>query len=285
VKLSIITVNKNNAAGLEKTMQSVVTQTFTDFEYIVIDGGSDDGSVEIIKKYSDKVTYWVSEPDTGIYNGMNKGIKQAHGDYCLFLNSADWLIAAETLANVFDEIAGLDEVDVYYSDLMNADGSLLCYAKDISVNSLIYGTISHQNSLIKRDLFIEHGYYNESLSIASDWEFFLRECHVYKIKFMHIDTNIAIFDMDGISMNKTDARKIEDERVIRNVFGELSDSIVELWRYHNTSHADIIAKWGDSAILDFALRTYRFLVRRIVKQSGQGNEIIVNRTFWQFPTK
>jgi glycosyltransferase involved in cell wall biosynthesis len=281
-KLSIITVNKNNAAGLEKTMQSVVTQTFTNFEFIIIDGGSNDGSVDLIKKYADKITYWVSEADSGIYNGMNKGIKRACGDYCLFLNSADWLIEAGTLQNVFDEIAGLAEADVYYSDLMNADGSLLCYVKDINVNNLIYGTISHQNSLIKRSLFIEHGYYNESLSIASDWEFFLRECYTYKIKFLHINTNIAIFNMDGISTNKTDARKIEDERVIRNVFGELSDSIVALWRYHNTSYADIITKWGDSAILEFALRTYRFLARRLVKQRHrQGNEIIVNRTFWQ----
>ena len=84
LKLSIITINLNNAKGLQETIESVVYQTFTDFEYIVIDGGSNDGSVDIIKQYSDKITYWVSEPDTGIYNAMNKGILQSRAEYCLF---------------------------------------------------------------------------------------------------------------------------------------------------------------------------------------------------------
>jgi len=84
MKLSIITVNLNNAAGLQKTIESVITQTFTDYEYIIIDGGSTDGSVDVIKQHADKITYWVSEPDKGIYNAMNKGILQAKGEYCLF---------------------------------------------------------------------------------------------------------------------------------------------------------------------------------------------------------
>jgi glycosyltransferase involved in cell wall biosynthesis len=282
VKLSIITINKNNVAGLEKTIQSVIAQTFSDYEYIVIDGASDDGSIAVIEKYADNITYWVSELDSGIYNGMNKGIRAARGDYCLFLNSGDWLIEAETLRNVFNEIAGLDEADVYYSDLMKADGSLVCYLKNISVNNLIYGTISHQNSLIKRSLFIEHGYYNESLTIASDWEFFLRECHVHKIKFRYINTNIAIFNLDGISTNINKERMIENEKIIRNVFGELSDSIIELKRYRNTIYVDIITKWGDSTLLEFVLKTYRFFVRRTVKQKRrQGSGVVADRTFEQ----
>ncbi|MDR2910496.1 MAG: glycosyltransferase [Bacteroidales bacterium] len=92
MKLSIITINLNNVAGLQKTIESVVKQTFTDYEYIVIDGGSTDGSADIIKQHANKITYWVSEPDKGIYNAMNKGIRVAKGEYCLFLNSGDWLI-------------------------------------------------------------------------------------------------------------------------------------------------------------------------------------------------
>ncbi len=87
LKLSIITINLNNLAGLQKTMQSVFEQTFTDYEYIVIDGGSTDGSKEYIEQHSDKLAYWVSEKDKGIYNAMNKGIIKAGGDYLLFLNS------------------------------------------------------------------------------------------------------------------------------------------------------------------------------------------------------
>jgi glycosyltransferase involved in cell wall biosynthesis len=283
VKLSIITINKNNATGLEKTIQSVIAQTFIDYEYIVIDGASDDGSFAVIEKYADKITYWVSEPDSGIYNGMNKGIRVARGDYCLFLNSGDWLLEPATLQNVFDEIAGLEEADVYYSDLVKDDYSMIIYPKNLNINNLIDGTISHQNSLIKRKLFSRDGYYNESLTIASDWEYFLKGYWKYKIKFLHINTNIAIFDQHGISISNYKKRLIEDETVIRNVFGELSDSIIELKRYRDTSYVDIITNWGDSFLLEFMLKTYRFFSRRILKQKRpSANRIVVDRTFWRF---
>lgn len=97
MKLSIITVNFNDAGGLERTIKSVISQTFCDYEFIIIDGGSTDGSVEIIKVYSDRIDYWVSEMDRGIYHAMNKGVDQAHGDYCLFLNSGDSFYNDEVL--------------------------------------------------------------------------------------------------------------------------------------------------------------------------------------------
>ena len=118
-KLSIITINLNNAAGLRKTIESVVNQTFTDYEYLIIDGGSTDGSVEVIKEFADKITYWVSEPDKGIYNAMNKGILKARGEYLQFLNSGDWLVDNEVLFRVFslnhfeDILYGLEP---YYRD-------------------------------------------------------------------------------------------------------------------------------------------------------------------------
>ena len=86
MKLSIITVNYNDAKGLERTIQSVISQTFHDFEFIIIDGGSTDGSVDVIKKYESHIGYWVSEPDGGIYQGMNKGLLQARGEYLNFMN-------------------------------------------------------------------------------------------------------------------------------------------------------------------------------------------------------
>ncbi|MEP7170167.1 MAG: glycosyltransferase, partial [Bacteroidota bacterium] len=97
---SIITVNLNNAAGLKKTIESVVTQTFNDVEYIIIDGASTDGSKEVIKNYETKISYWVSEKDTGIYNAMNKAIKKAKAEYCLFLNSGDSLTNKKVLNDV-----------------------------------------------------------------------------------------------------------------------------------------------------------------------------------------
>jgi glycosyltransferase involved in cell wall biosynthesis len=263
VKLSIITVNKNNAAGLEKTMQSVVTQTFTDFEYIVIDGGSDDGSVEIIKKYMDELTYWVSEPDSGIYNGMNKGIKQALGDYCLFLNSDDWLIEAETLANVFDEIAGLDEADVYYSDCITDGNYLIKSPAYISIDDLILVNINHQNSIIRRFLFLEHGLYNENLTITADWEFWLKEKWQHGSKFKYIKTNIAKYDISGIS-SRIDYSN-QHNIILHNIFPDLSGPLIEWKDYRKSTYYTIIAEFGNTKMLKFILKVYLFVLRRIHK--------------------
>jgi glycosyltransferase involved in cell wall biosynthesis len=89
MKLSVITINYNNCDGLRKTIESVVSQTFTDFEYIIIDGGSTDGSVDVIKEYAGRIDYWVSERDRGCYHAMNKGVKVAQGEYVIFMNSGD----------------------------------------------------------------------------------------------------------------------------------------------------------------------------------------------------
>src|ERR1035437_595442 len=101
-KLSIITVNLSNATGLRKTIESVISQTFTDYEYLIIDGGSTDGSLDIIKEFADRMSYWVSEPDGGIYNAMNKGIAWATGDWIIFMNSGDVFRNIEVLENVFN---------------------------------------------------------------------------------------------------------------------------------------------------------------------------------------
>ena len=106
MKLSVITINYNNRDGLRQTIESVVGQTYRDFEYIIIDGGSTDGSVDVIKEYADKIDYWVSEKDKGIYNAMNKGVAVALGEYCLFLNSGDTLCHPDVLAQV--QKAGTD---------------------------------------------------------------------------------------------------------------------------------------------------------------------------------
>ncbi|MEG1573526.1 MAG: glycosyltransferase family 2 protein, partial [Bacteroidales bacterium] len=122
-KLSIITINLNDAAGIEKTLKSIwEKQSFRDFEHIVIDGGSKDGSVEVIKKYEKNLAYWISEPDKGIYNAMNKGIAKATGEYLLFINGGDWL-ADDVLAEVF---AIPFEEDIVYGDFtyVSEDGAL-----------------------------------------------------------------------------------------------------------------------------------------------------------------
>jgi glycosyltransferase involved in cell wall biosynthesis len=266
MKLSIITINRNNVTGLEKTIQSVVTQTTTDFEYIVIDGASDDGSVDVIRKHADKITYWVSEPDSGIYNAMNKGIRKAQGDYCLFLNSGDWLIESETLANVFVEIAGLPEAGVYYSDRMGTDGYLSVTAEQYTIDNLLSGGPSHQNSLIKTKLFFEHEFYDERYKIIADSKFFVKEFCIYKSVSIHLKNMIALVDVDGISHTERSLLKNEWKILYHDVFGDFDKILLELVDYRSSVYGDIIRNWGNSKPLDFMLKTYRYIIRRIKKR-------------------
>ena len=171
MKLSIITVNLNNRDGLQKTIDSVVSQTFKDFEWIVIDGGSTDGSKELIEQYADHFAYWVSEPDKGIYNAMNKGIKVAKGEYLQFLNSGDWLWEETTLQKVFSE---KNDEDIIYGDCIEADGERSIFPEKFDTLFLYRGNINHQASFSKASLF-QNQLYSEDYRIASDWELLLRE--------------------------------------------------------------------------------------------------------------
>ncbi|MCL2295424.1 MAG: glycosyltransferase [Spirochaetes bacterium] len=258
-KLSIITINLNNSQGLRKTIESVVSQTFTDFEYIVIDGGSTDGSVDVIRQYAEKITYWVSEPDTGIYNAMNKGIRKARGEYCVFLNSGDWLISSTTLHDVFIEIENYIPADIYYSDRVDSDGSVFKFPKQMGINYLLYHPISHQNSLIKRKLFLEHGFYNENLRLASDWEFFVKELWEHKSTFTYIKTNISVFDIDGLGSQHSVEQKMENISFFQNVFKDLSDTILEYQGYRRSAYGTIAEKYGNTKSLTFILKAYKHI--------------------------
>ena len=119
LKLSVITINYNDASGLQDTLESVVQQLYQDYELIVIDGGSTDGSVEMITKFKDHISYWVSEPDKGIYAAMNKGLHTAKGEYCFFLNSGDTLVDNSVFENIF-RISS--ETDIIQGNLIVVDG-------------------------------------------------------------------------------------------------------------------------------------------------------------------
>ena len=259
MKLSIITINKNNAFGLKKTILSVINQTFSDYEYIIIDGKSSDESINIIKENNSKINFWVSELDSGIYNAMNKGILKAQGEYCLFLNSGDYLISCDTLKTLFNEIDD-NKSDIFYSNRINSDNSITKYPDNINLKFLVNSPINHQNSIIKRLLFIQHGLYNEDLRIASDWEFFLMEYYIYKSNFLKIKTNISVFDINGIGSRISNERLIENDKIIKNVFincNEISDIIIEYRNNQDNVYFDIINKYGNSNLLTLLLKIYR----------------------------
>ncbi len=217
-KLSIITINYNNRNGLEKTIGSVVGQTFDDFEYLIIDGGSKDGSVEIIQQHAGKVSYWISESDSGIYNAMNKGIKLAKGEYCLFLNSGDYLLNENVLRNVSDELNG--DAIIYGNGRMekgSGKSELVNMPQNLTLEYFSSRSIFHPSTFIKRELFDTYGLYNESNKIVSDWEFFIKTIMVANVKARKIPNEIAVVEDGGISRNVASQEILQQE--IRQVLG------------------------------------------------------------------
>lgn len=218
IKLSIITVNLNNREGLRKTIASVVSQTFADFEYLIIDGASTDGSVKVIQQHREKITYWLSEPDHGIYEAMNKGIGRARGEYCLFLNSGDWLVNDNILADVFAQGAEADIIsgNVYFYDTAkNQIKWYVCSPEKMTAKTIFYGSIPHQATFIRRELFHTIGLYDESLKIASDWLFFRKALLEKGASYSHFDGAVAYFNMEGISCSpKTSSLPRQEQRAV-----------------------------------------------------------------------
>lgn len=221
MKLSIITVNLNNAEGLRKTIESVKKQNFNDYEFIIIDGNSEDESVSIIKQYTDIITYWVSEKDDGIYQAMNKGIKVSTGTYCQFLNSGDELIASDTLSKVFEKCN--DEDIVYGNDIAiepNGTHRKREFASELTFLTIYKYILPHQSSFIKRDLFYKYGFYNENLRIVSDWEFYINTIILQHVSYKHLGMEVCYFDETGLGSSPKYAELRNQEK--KDVFKTLA---------------------------------------------------------------
>lgn len=199
-KLSIITINFNNVIGLEKTIVSVLNQAYSNFEYIIIDGDSIDGSKAVILKYQDQLTYWRSEPDKGIYNAMNKGINVATGDYLLFMNSGDVLVDDQNILKICSE--KLKEDIVAFDCFLEKDNAITGRRTHIENPTLFYvykKGFKHQSTFIKRSLFQKIGLYNESYTIAGDYEFWIRCFLESTTTSKSYSVSIAVFQLNGIS--------------------------------------------------------------------------------------
>jgi glycosyltransferase involved in cell wall biosynthesis len=242
-KISIITVNLNNAIGLRHTIESVISQTYTNYEFIIIDGGSTDGSVAIIEMYSKLLTFWVSEVDKGIYNGMNKGVAKATGDFLIFLNSGDSFYSN----NLLEEVAKFTSLgnDIIYGNVQlqgniqnlitspnsenidSHDNSFVVYSnglykmpKTINDQVLFVSTLNHQSTFFRREMFIKRKkIYNEDFKIAADYDFLLWCYFKYKANFQYTDIIISNFDCSGISTNNKERVKKENDKIKRKYYG------------------------------------------------------------------
>ena len=244
IRVSIITINRNNESGLGATIESVFGQTFTGFEYIIIDGASTDRSVEVIKKYADRINYWISEPDNGIYNAMNKGIRQATGEYLLFLNSGDILHDP----SVLQVLSGPDTFeDIIYGDIMyEGSEAPLIMPDKITLNTFLGPSIGHNASFIKAELFKKHGLYNEKNKIVSDWEFFIDALLKSGCSYRHVNKIFTIYQKGGISVSPGHNSLLMEERdaYLKKAFPLFYDLIRENFALRNElavyEHSNII---------------------------------------------
>jgi glycosyltransferase involved in cell wall biosynthesis len=198
-KLTIITINYNNLVGLQRTIESVVKQTWQEFEYIVIDGGSTDGSAEYIKSKNANIDYWVSEPDAGIYNAMNKGIAKATGDYLLFLNSGDHFYNEEVLENNNKYLKDKDLIFFNLLTIGDKFSELINYPEQLRFYDLYFGSLPHPATFIRKEIFKTTGMYDENLKIVSDWKFFILALFRDNCTYQKVNDTFSTFYLDGIS--------------------------------------------------------------------------------------
>ena len=220
--LSIITICKNEPF-IESTCQSVCEQFRQDFEWIIVDGASTDGTLEKIKKFQDRVDILISEPDEGIYPAMNKGINMAKGKYLLFLNGGDLLYNSNVIEQVMPYLER-ENAEVFYGDSYRLfDNKQDCFIKtypdEIDKKFFKDNTLAHQSSFIKKDLFMTFGKYREDFKIVSDKEKWL--CFIDNgVTFMHIPFPCSCFRMNGISRRPT--KQLQDEKIkmMKEYYGE-----------------------------------------------------------------
>ncbi len=234
MKLTIITINRNNADGLDKTIQSVINQSYKDFEYIVIDGNSTDNSIDIIKKHDSKINFWISEKDTGIYNAMNKGITKANGNYLLFLNSGDYLVNKDVLKSVFEQC---QSADIIYGNMQIDWGNgKITFGKmpdKISFKQMYIDTLWHPVSFIKKTLFDKYGLYNEAYKIVADYDFFFKVIVINNVTTYHVNVDIAIYNLTGLSsldsnkaLEQAERKKVIESYLPQSIIDFAIDTIV-----------------------------------------------------------
>ncbi|EGW51926.1 hypothetical protein HMPREF1022_01044 [Desulfovibrio sp. 6_1_46AFAA] len=205
--LSIITVCLNEPL-LQRTCESIVNQTFQDFEWIVIDGGSTDETLEIFKRYKSRMDYFVSEPDGGIYFGMNKGIQQAHGTWLNFMNAGDMFVEKETLQKIFGCDDNYKNTDVLYG-LSLWGKKMYTPPSKIDKIYLYRQSLPHQASFFRRN---KCDMYDTTYRVAADWRFFISMYDSGCI-FKNLNLVVAVQDNNGISRENTQQHINERKRI------------------------------------------------------------------------
>ena len=253
MKLSIITINFNNAEGLERTLNSVLSQTYDKIEHIIIDGGSTDNSVDVIKEYVRQLesgkwkvesVIWLSEKDKGIYDAMNKGVKKATGEYVWILNSGDCAASSDTVEHMMEIIADTNidillgnKIHVYPNDKKEYDSlpvkrivDLQPRPIEVSMLTFYSGTIPQDAAFVRRDMFEKYGYFDDKLKICADWKLYLNMIALDGVQPWHVNIDVVLFDMTGISNANIDLLKAEKRAYLQELLP--ASVLIDYDRYH-----------------------------------------------------
>jgi len=221
MKVSIITAVYNNKETIQDAIDSVLNQSYKNIEYIIIDGASIDGTIETIKSYGDKITKFISEPDRGIYDAMNKGVALATGDVIGILNSDDFYIdehVIEKVINIFQE----EKVDSVYADLVfvkpnNLDKTIRYYnSSKFNPSKFAYGWMpAHPTFFVKQKIYKKYGVFKTDYKIAADYEILVRFLEKYKISYYYIQLPIIKMRIGGVSTSGIKSNYILNKEIIR----------------------------------------------------------------------
>lgn len=236
--ISIITINLNNRLGLKETIESLLYQSYKNYEFIVIDGGSNDGSVDLIKEFDKHIDYWISEPDNGIFSAMNKGILKANSEYCIFMNSGDCFCHDNVLKEIFlhqltgDIICG---DALYRKSAYHNERIVISPSSKYRASEFILSSIPHQSTLIKTDLFKKYHLYDENYQIFSDWAFVVEMIFHYGREYQKINVLISSCDTTGISSNPQHVNLMKEEFniILKKIFPNFYEDYDELQKYRN----------------------------------------------------
>jgi glycosyltransferase involved in cell wall biosynthesis len=215
-KLSVITVVYNSAKYIEDTILNVLElkKRNDGIEYIIVDGGSTDGTCEVIEKFSDKISCYISEPDKGIYDAMNKGAKLAQGGWLIFMNSGDLFHIGEKayINELFSEVDNMKEYDIIYGNTLtkNERCVITIQPQEINRNFFFFNTICHQSVFFNKNIFNDLGYYNLDYKIIADKDLLFRVANSNG-KFYHIDHIISVWDERGFSKENISLFEKEDK--------------------------------------------------------------------------
>jgi glycosyltransferase involved in cell wall biosynthesis len=244
MKVSIITVALNNAEYIEACIQSVINQDYKNIEYIVVDGGSTDGTIDIINKYEDKINVWISEPDKGMYDAINKGIGTSSGDIIGILHSDDIYIDEHVIGNVVQEFR--NNIDSVYADLVyvernNIKNVVRYYDSSVfQISKFAYGWMpAHPTCFIKKAVYTKYGLYKTDFIIAADYELLVRFYAKHGVSYSYLPKVIVKMRNGGLStrnfksniiLNREIVRSCRENGIETNIFKVYSKYFVKMFQ-------------------------------------------------------